>query len=84
MPIVNGKYWQYSIVQCTERPEMQGTSVLGQYNKSITTHVIFVEDTVKSAFDTELAKLGVEIKDYPSVSSSKDTQSGNPEQAGTV
>lgn len=83
MPIVNGKYWQYSIVQCTERPEMQGTSVLGQYNKSITTHVIFVEDAVKSAFDTELAKLGVEIKDYPSVASSNDTQSGNPGLTGT-
>lgn len=77
MPIVNGKYWQYSIVQCTERPEMQGTSVLGQYNKSITTHVIFVEDAVKSAFDTELAKLGVEIKDYPAVAEQGGEQ-GNP------
>ena len=54
MPIVTGKYWQYVITQCTERPEMQGTSVLGQYNKSITTHVIFVEDGVQKAFDSAL------------------------------
>lgn len=84
MPIVNGKYWQYSIVQCTERPEMQGTSVLGQYNKSITTHVIFVEDAVKSAFDTELAKLGVTITDYPAAAaSSNDNQGTNDNQGGS-
>ena len=83
MPIVNGKYWQYSIVQCTERPEMQGTSVLGQYNKSITTHIIFVEDAVKSAFDTELAKLGVTIADYPAVASSNDNQ-GSDDNGGTT
>lgn len=81
MPIVNGKYWQYVITQCTERPEMQGTSVLGQYNKSITTHVIFVEDSVKAKFDTELAKLGVTITEIPETKASNESnegQNGNP------
>lgn len=81
LPVVNGKYWQYVITQCTERPEMQGTSVLGQYNKSITTHVIFVENAVKSAFDTELAKLGVTITEIPETKASAESnegQNGNP------
>lgn len=54
VPLVNGKYWQYVVTLCTERPEMQGTSVLGQYNKSITSHIMFVEDAVKEAFEADL------------------------------
>ena len=65
VPLVTGKYWEYVVTQCVERPEMQGTSVLGQYNKSITTHVIFVEEGLQDAFDTDLAELGVEIKEIP-------------------
>ena len=54
VPMVGGMYWQFVLVSCTERPEMQGTSVLGQYNKSITSHVIFVEDHVKADFLSDL------------------------------
>lgn len=54
IPVINGKYWQYVFTQCVERPEMQGTSVLGQYNKSITTHVVFVEDGAQAQFDADV------------------------------
>ena len=67
IPSVNGKYWEYVFTQCTERPEMQGTSVLGQYNKSITTHVVYVEDGVKSAFETELVKVFGTLSDDKAV-----------------
>lgn len=76
MPIATGKYWQYVITQCTERPEMQGTSVLGQYNKSITTHVVFVEDSVQAEFNTMLASLGVTIED--AAGSNNGSEEANP------
>lgn len=80
MPLVTGKYWQYVVTQCTERPEMQGTSVLGQYNKSITTHVIFVEDGVQSAFDSALSTFaGSEIEQIKTADEKKTESVTEPE-----
>lgn len=86
MPLVTGKYWQYVITQCTERPEMQGTSVLGQYNKSITTHVIFVEDGVQSAFNSALANLGVTITEVnvPKNQPSEDSGDSGNDNSGNA
>lgn len=66
MPVAGGKYTQYIITQCTERPEVQGISVIGQYNKSITTHVLWVLDSAVSAVEAGLAKVYEDdIEVYP-------------------
>lgn len=42
MPIKGTNYDQFIITVCTERPEVQGMAVVGQYNVSKTTHILWV------------------------------------------
>lgn len=42
MPVKGDVYAQVIFKTRTERPEMQGTSVLGQYNQSVTTHILWI------------------------------------------
>ena len=56
-PIVGAKYNQYTIEYCVNRGLMGGAAV-GQQVKSKTTHVFFVNQTLASEFETQLAKLG--------------------------
>lgn len=56
MPVKDRSYTQYIIKTVTERPEMQGTSVLGQYNQSVTKHILWIPsdaDTI-TAFNNML------------------------------
>lgn len=63
MPMAGGKYTQYIIKQCTERPEVQGNNVVGQYNKSITTHILWVNESIVSAFEGKLTEFVGELTD---------------------
>lgn len=51
LPVKGANYIQYIFKTLTERPEMQGTSVLGQYNQSVTTHIFWVDTNLKSTFE---------------------------------
>lgn len=57
VPIINGKYSQYTIYYKVDRGLMGGAAV-GQQVTSQTTHVFYVHDSVASEFETELAKIG--------------------------
>ena len=50
LPEVGATYYQYIITVCSERPEVQGMNAVGQYNVSKTTHIIWVKDTLNTAF----------------------------------
>lgn len=50
MPIKGKNYDQFIITVCTERPEVQGMSVVGQYNVSKTTHILWVEHSLTANF----------------------------------
>ena len=57
VPIINGKYSQYTVYYRTDRGLMGGAAV-GQQVVSQTTHVFYVHDSVASDFETALATLG--------------------------
>ena len=63
-PVVGAKYNQYTIVQCVKRGIMGGDAV-GEVVKSKTAHVFFVNQTLATQFETELAKIGTveEVED---------------------
>lgn len=73
MPIPDVTYVQYIFKTLTERPEMQGTSVLGQYNQSQTTHIVWVKLSNVSTFEAQL----VEAFKTPSLSTNKYVLSGS-------
>ena len=56
MPIPDVTYVQYIFKTLTERPEMQGTSVLGQYNQSQTTHIVWVKLSDVTTFEAQLVE----------------------------
>lgn len=49
MPIKGVNYDQFIITVCTERPEVQGMAVVGQYNVSKTTHILWVNSAYTTA-----------------------------------
>jgi hypothetical protein len=57
LPVVNGTYYQYTIVVEEERPNIGGM-VVGEVCTSRTTHVLYVAKPFASAVQTELAKFG--------------------------
>lgn len=57
VPIINGKYSQYTIYYKVDRGLMGGAAV-GQQVTSQTTHVFYVHDSVAAKFETALATLG--------------------------
>lgn len=58
-PIPGGQYTQYTIEYCTDRRHIGG-QVMGALDKSITTHVFFVESGAVTAFETEfVTNLGI-------------------------
>lgn len=57
VPIINGKYSQYTIYYRTDRGLMGGAAV-GQQVVSQTTHVFYVHDSVAANFEASLAVLG--------------------------
>lgn len=57
VPIINGHYTQYTIYYRVDRGLMGGAAV-GQQVTSQTTHVFYVHDSVVSAFEAGLAKIG--------------------------
>lgn len=56
-PIVGAKYNEYVIHYCTDRGIL-GTNAVGDEVRSRTTHVFYVNQSVSSGFETELAKIG--------------------------
>lgn len=64
MPDLTAMYTQYIITQCTDRPEVQGTSVIGQYNRSVTNHILWVKSDKASAFEEKLTTLIADSKDF--------------------
>lgn len=57
VPIINGKYSQYTIYYKVDRGLMGGAAV-GQQVVSQTTHVFYVHDSVAANFEAALATLG--------------------------
>lgn len=57
VPIINGKYSQYTIYYKVDRGLMGGAAV-GQQVVSQTTHVFYVHDSVAAGFEAALATLG--------------------------
>lgn len=57
VPIINGKYSQYTVYYRTDRGLMGGAAV-GQQVVSQTTHVFYVHDSVAANFEAALATLG--------------------------
>ena len=51
MPMPGVKYTQYTFLYCVPRPGLGGLSVAGQFNHSTTTHVFFVAESAKEAFE---------------------------------
>ena len=51
MPMPGVKYTQYTFLYCVPRPGLGGLSVAGQFNHSTTTHVFFVAENAKEAFE---------------------------------
>lgn len=75
MPVLGGKYWQYSFEYEVPR-RIGGLSVVGQKNVSVTTHTFFVLDgDVQVAFDSYISKLGAPV-DYPKVEEAEDPEQG--------
>ena len=58
-PIIGAKYNQYTIHYCTNRGVL-GTNAVGDTVKSVTTHVFYVNKSVASEFETDLAKIAPE------------------------
>lgn len=58
-PIIGAKYNQYTIHYCTDRGVL-GTNAVGDTVKSVTTHVFYVNKSVASEFETDLAKIAPE------------------------
>ena len=58
-PIIGAKYNQYTIHYCTDRGVL-GTNAVGDTVKSVTTHVFYVNQSVASEFETDLAKIAPE------------------------
>lgn len=58
-PIIGAKYNQYTIHYCTDRGVL-GTNAVGDTVKSVTTHVFYVNQSIASEFETDLAKIAPE------------------------
>lgn len=58
-PIIGAKYNQYTIHYCTDRGVL-GTNAVGDTVKSVTTHVFYVNQSVASEFEIDLAKIAPE------------------------
>lgn len=67
MPIPGESYDQYTVYYCVNRGIMGGDAV-GETVKSRTCHVFFVAQSVKTAFETELKKIGTITESGTSVS----------------
>lgn len=61
VPIVGGKYNQYTLHYCTDRGVL-GTNAVGDTVKSKTTHVFYVYSDLATAFETELKKVTADGK----------------------
>lgn len=59
IPMLGGKYTQFTIYLCAPRGVL-GQNAVGDVVKSLTTHVFFVEESAAEEFYTELKKLKVE------------------------
>lgn len=57
-PMVGATYTQYTLEYCENRGILGGDAV-GEETKSVTTHVFFVNQTVKSAFEEALTAAGI-------------------------
>jgi hypothetical protein len=57
-PIVGATYTQYTLEYCVNRGILGGDAV-GQEVNSVTTHVFFVNQTVKEAFEAALTAAGI-------------------------
>lgn len=57
-PIVGATYTQYTLEYCVNRGILGGDAV-GEETKSVTTHVFFVNQTVKEAFEAALTAAGI-------------------------
>ncbi len=57
-PIVGATYTQYTLEYCENRGILGGDAV-GEETKSVTTHVFFVNQNVKTQFETALTKAGI-------------------------
>jgi hypothetical protein len=82
-PARGGQYTQYTIHQKSGvRVGIAGEAV-GMGVQSYTTHVFYVDDSVKDAFETALTGLGVTIKTVPETSGdSEGTEEGNDVVSG--
>ena len=66
MPIVNGKYTQFTIYLCKELKGYPGGIGVNNPVESITTHVFFVEANALSAFETALAD-GIDKSNFSTI-----------------
>lgn len=83
VPIINGKYSQYTIYYKVDRGLMGGAAV-GQQVVSQTTHVFYVHDSVAAKFETALATLGTVTEEKrPTVTTGGDTDITDMVKAGT-
>lgn len=57
-PMVGATYTQYTLEYCENRGILGGDAV-GEETKSVTTHVFFVNQTVKTQFETALRATGI-------------------------
>lgn len=57
-PMVGATYTQYTLEYCENRGILGGDAV-GEETKSVTTHVFFVNQTVKEAFEAALTAAGI-------------------------
>lgn len=57
-PMVGATYTQYTLEYCVNRGILGGDAV-GEETKSVTTHVFFVNQTVKEAFEAALTAAGI-------------------------
>lgn len=57
-PMVGATYTQYTLEYCENRGILGGDAV-GEETKSVTTHVFFVNQTVKSQFEAALSDAGI-------------------------
>lgn len=57
-PMVGATYTQYTLEYCENRGILGGDAV-GEETKSVTTHVFFVNQTVKDQFETALTAAGI-------------------------
>lgn len=59
-PMVGATYTQYTLEYCENRGILGGDAV-GEETKSVTTHVFFVNQTVKDQFETALTAAGITL-----------------------